>query len=73
MKISKQAFFNTKVAREIGRPFLLLLTYSIKHVIMREKIADIIRNNQNGDTDWDEMLDQLRVLYYTLALILKFV
>ena len=30
---------------------------------MREKIADIIRNNQNGDTDWDEMLDQLCDLY----------
>lgn len=26
---------------------------------MREKIAEIIRNNQKGDTDWDEMLDQL--------------
>ena len=30
---------------------------------MREKIANIIRNNQNGDTDWDEMLDQLCDLY----------
>ena len=30
---------------------------------MRNKIADIIRNNQNGDTDWDEMLDQLCDLY----------
>ena len=30
---------------------------------MRDKIADIIRNSQNGDTDWDEMLDQLCDLY----------
>ena len=30
---------------------------------MRDKIAEIIRNNHNGETDWDEMLDRLCDLY----------